>query len=287
MPDNLYPETVCRVCGSSALRHFLRGQTALTECSGCGVIALAVIPSDEERNAYYATSYTLSQDIRTDELAAEMRRWGRLPEQAKLIGNILDRLPPPATIMDIGCDRAYFLDEARRFGYRVIGVEPSETARQYAAQIGIQVEKSIEDISQPIHAAVMWHSLEHTGDPVGSLRSIRNIMVSQGLLAIRVPDFGSFWSSLLKHRWVWFQPEHHSYHFSAATLKTVVEKAGFSVEFVVSQRPNNRLTLQAGHTASRSFFRYLRHPSSIKRRLSAYYQYLTGIELYLLARKTS
>lgn len=287
MPDNLYSETICRVCGSSALRHFLRGPTALTKCSGCGIVALAAIPSDEERAAYYATHYTLSCDIRRDELAAEMRRWGRLPEQAKLIGDIADRLAPPATILDIGCDRAYFLDEARRFGYNVIGVEPSDTAREYAGNIGIRVEKSIEDIEQSIDAAVMWHSLEHTGDPVGALRAIRNIMTSKGLLAIRVPDFGSLWSSLLKHRWVWFQPEHHSYHFSAETLKTVVEKAGFSVEFVVSQRPNNRLTLQAGHTASRSFSRYLHHSSSIKRRLSAYYQYLTGIELYLLARKIS
>ncbi len=286
MPDNIYPKIVCRVCGSADLRRFLRGQTALTECSGCGVVALAAIPSDEERSAYYATHYTLSRDIRADEYAAEMRRWGRLPEQAKLLGDILSRLPPPATILDIGCDRAFFLDEARRFGYRTIGVEPSETARRYAERIGIRVEKNIGDVGEPVHAAVLWHSLEHTGDPVGLLGAVRNIMAPKGLLALRVPDFGSFWSSLLQHRWVWFQPEHHAYHFTAKTLKTVVETAGFSVEFVVSQRPNTLLTLRAGKAAARSFSRYLHHPSSVKRSISACYQYLTGVELYLIARKT-
>ncbi|MBK9248896.1 MAG: class I SAM-dependent methyltransferase [Ignavibacteria bacterium] len=216
-----------------------------------------------------------------------MRRWSRLPEQIKLLSDIISLHQPPATILDIGCDRAPFLDEARRFGYQVVGVEPSESARKDAVKIGIPVVPNLDEITQPIDIAVLWHSLEHTGDPLAMLESIHSLLTSDGIIAIRVPDFGSLWSRLLKHRWIWFQPENHCYHFTVQSLKNVVERAGFDVITIRSQRPSNGLTLKAGTVAMKSFGKYMGEKTSLKRRLAILYQYLTGIEVYVIARKVN
>ena len=194
--NQVQSQAPCPVCGS-ARRMYNQGDTTLAECTECGLVALAVIPSDAERTAYYAQKYALNHDIFRQETAAEMRRWSRMPEQIKLLRDILALRQPPATILDVGCDRAPFLDEARRFGYTVVGVEPSESARKDAGKIGISVVPHIDNIKQVVDIAVLWHSLEHTGDPLAMLQSLHTLLSSDGIIAIRVPDFGSLWSRLL------------------------------------------------------------------------------------------
>ncbi len=282
--NQVQSQAPCPVCGS-ARRMYNQGDTTLAECTECGLVALAVIPSDAERTAYYAQKYALNHDIFRQETAAEMRRWSRMPEQIKLLRDILALRQPPATILDVGCDRAPFLDEARRFGYTVVGVEPSESARKDAGKIGISVVPHIDNIKQVVDIAVLWHSLEHTGDPLAMLQSLHTLLSSDGIIAIRVPDFGSLWSRLLKHRWIWFQPENHCYHFTVQSLKNVVERAGFDVITIRSQRPSNGLTRKAGAVAMKSFGRYMGEKTSVKRRLAMIYQYLTGIEVYVIAKK--
>lgn len=278
----------CIVC-QSPLEYFQRGATSLSRCSACGLVALHPVPSDAERAAYYAQHYALNADIPKQRYAAEQRRWSRQPEQLKLIRDIKNIMPPPATIVDIGCDRAAFLDEARRYGYGVMGVEPSESARRDALGIGIPVYASLEElqhtVQQGVDAVCMWHSLEHVANPPAMLRSLHELLNPKGIIAIRVPDFASVWSSLLRQHWIWFQPQNHSYHFSLPSLGTLLERSGFELLHLCSQRPNSFLTLRSTALAAKSFARYAGMHSSLKRILSGYYEYLTGIELYAIARK--
>ena len=284
LEKSITPIEHCLICNCERIP-FYYGKTHLASCKGCGLVSLAIIPSDEERASYYSQVYSLNQDIPKQKLAAEIRRWSRMPEQIKLIGDILKLKPPPSTILDIGCDRAPFLDEARRFGYTVIGVEPSISAREDAAKIGITTVSDIDFIPQQIDIAVLWHSLEHTGNPRVMLESIHSKLSSDGILAIRVPNFGSLWSRLLHQQWIWFQPENHCYHFTLVSLKNIVQRAGFDILISRSQRPSSILTLRAGSVAIKTFSTYTGQKTSIKRRLATLYQYITGIELYVIARK--
>lgn len=274
----------CIVC-NNPVQGFTLGSTSLIRCSGCGLVASASIPTDEEREQYYTHSYSLTAESAINRSIAEMRRWSRLPEQLKLLQDIEALKSAPATILDIGCDKAYFLDEARRYGYNVVGVEPSQSARIYASSIGIPVYTHIHELHQKFDIAVLWHSLEHSGNPMETITKVYDTLSDDGIIAIRVPDFGSFWSKLLKHRWLWFQPGNHYYHFTQTALTELVQKAGFSVVSVQSQRPNTMLTLRSGMVAIVSFVRYASLSGSMRLRLSQLYQYITGIELYIIARK--
>lgn len=264
---------------------FFVGKTQLIKCSECGLIASASIPTEAERVQYYTHTYSLTAESAVNRSIAEMRRWSRLPEQLKLLRDIAALKKAPAKILDIGCDKAYFLDEARRYGYDAFGVEPSQSAREYARRIGIPMYAHLSEVKDKHDIAVLWHSLEHSGNPMETVRHIYSLLNDDGIIAIRVPDFGNFWSVLLKQNWLWFQPDNHYYHFTKESLAALVLKAGFSIVSLQSQRPSNRLTLRSGFAAIGSFGKYASLSGTFRLRLSQLYQYLTGIELYIIAKK--
>jgi len=246
---------------------------------------LATIPDEHELLQYYADEYELLDQSNKELTTTEIRRWSRLPEQLSLIHDIKKRKSPPAVIADIGCDRGYFLDEARRYGYTVFGIEPSNHAQKYTNAINIPVFSSLQESSLRPDIVVMWHSLEHTTNPLSTLQEIHSHLTDEGIIAIRVPDFGCVWSRLLQQHWVWFQPQNHNFHFSRTSLNFLLTKAGFHPYFVRSQRPNSFITMRSTRIAQSTFTRYTGTSLTAKEYLSPWYQFLTGIELFAIAKK--
>ncbi len=282
--------TTCIVCSTEAsVVQF--GATELCICPTCGLGWLHPMPTNQERAEHYAKQYGLQNDILGNSIQAQMRRWSRLPEQLSLIADIQTLKPAPASVLDVGCDMGNFLDEIRRYGYSVAGVEPSESARSQAHQIGLQVFSSIKELCDDTNTlydvVTMHHVLEHVDNPVVTLTELHSLMAPGGLLLLRVPDFSCFWSKLFKEKWIWFQPENHSYHFTLRSLLQVVQKAGFEIRKATSQRPNNYRTMKAQMLSSHSFSHSMNVTQTFKRAVSPYYQFVTGVELYILAQKTS
>lgn len=275
----------CRICDSTSLTHFQRGSVQLSRCQDCDSVQVINLPDERDLLEYYANDYELVEQTNKELKKSEIRRWSRLPEQLSLMHEIMNIISPPAVIADIGCDRGYFLDEARRYGYSVFGVEPSNHAQKYTQAINIPVFSSLQESSLRPDIVVMWHSLEHTTNPLITLREIHSKLTDEGIVAIRVPDFGSLWSRLLQHRWVWFQPQNHNFHFSHASLDFLLRKAGFQPYFVRSQRPNSFITMRSTYIAQKAFTEYAQTSITIKDYLSPWYQFLTGIELFAIAKK--
>jgi hypothetical protein len=116
------PFQPCRICGSLNTGIIMCGSTPLVRCRDCDAVFLETMKSSEELAEFYAHDYTLNE---THDLSVyERRRMFRLPEQVKLLADLRRLKPPPASLLDIGCDKGFFLDEARRHGYTVAGVEP-------------------------------------------------------------------------------------------------------------------------------------------------------------------
>lgn len=270
----------CPVCHANTLNTTTVGRTQALVCAQCAVVLS--LPSTVQPTTYYAQGYSLTSTVR---VSTEFHRYFRYPEYQHLLSMVSQYVKPPASILDIGCDHGYFLDDARRFGYTVTGVEPSEGARQYAQSIGLNVVQSLDDVHATTDVVTMWHVLEHIADPSPLLQSIFERLRPQGRLLIRVPDFGCLPATLLKDRWIWFQPHHHAIHYTKESLRTVLEQNNFSVELLQSQRPNNRLTKRAYHLASAVMRREhgLKH-KGLRSYLGRLYQDVTGVELLAIAK---
>ncbi len=245
---------------------------------------VVLTPTDVRADeTYYASSYSLSYTTRT---STEVHRYFRYPEYQQLIGQMVTLVKPPARLLDLGCDHGFFLDDARRFGYDVVGVEPSERCRAYAASIGLPVVPSFDDLDGSFDVVTMWHVLEHLSEPAAMLQKLHERMKPGGTLMIRVPDANSFWARLLADQWIWFQPQHHSYHYTKDSLEYLLTTSQFQIISLVHRKPNNILTRRA-YALSYSVMHnaHALAKPSVRQVLARMYQDITGAELFAICRR--
>ena len=136
-------------------------------------------------------------------------------------------------MLDIGCATSFFLDEAKKMGWEVSGVEPSRWARKYAQEkFGIKIifptlnEADFEPESFDV--IVMLDVFEHLAKPREMLLAVRRILKKDGLLVVTTPDVNSLISRILQAKW-WGINRHHLFYFSKRTLEDMFDRTGFCI----------------------------------------------------------
>jgi hypothetical protein len=92
---------------------------------------------------------------------------------------------------------------------------------------------------------------------------------------------------LLKSNWIWFQPENHYYHFTKNSLIYLLNNSGFKTIEIKRQKPNNLLTNKSLSLSNKVFNKYLKSKNTFLDFLKHKYEYITGAEVYAVAKKTS
>jgi SAM-dependent methyltransferase len=136
-------------------------------------------------------------------------------------------------LVDVGCAAGHALVEAKAAGFDVLGVEPSpEMARVARERSGAEVLCSPIEAAEvapgSVGVACLFDVLEHLVDPVAALRRVRGWLEPGGLLAVTVPDFGSWWARASGRRWPFVTPWEHLHYFTRRTLARTLAAAGFA-----------------------------------------------------------
>ena len=134
-------------------------------------------------------------------------------------------------MLEIGCANGFFLDEARKRGWDVVGIEPSRWARAYAEQkIGIRVLSATLDgldfEKERFDVIVMLDVIEHMESPRKVLTMINRALKKDGLLVVTTPDVESVLGKVLRARW-WGINRYHLFYFSRPTLENLFNRTGF------------------------------------------------------------
>jgi 2-polyprenyl-3-methyl-5-hydroxy-6-metoxy-1,4-benzoquinol methylase len=144
----------------------------------------------------------------------------------------MDRLEVPKTLLDVGCGPGTFLMVAQERGWDVHGIELAREAGAWAQRFGLDVHIGTLDQYAPSHqkrfgVVTSFEVLEHVSDPLGMLRSVREVLAPNGRLILSVPNLDDPYC--LKQRIPHAMPPIHINFFNRLSIRRLLEASGFEV----------------------------------------------------------
>ncbi|HET7840528.1 MAG TPA: class I SAM-dependent methyltransferase, partial [Terriglobia bacterium] len=212
------PEAQAFRCTSEAHGDF----TNIVQCLECGLIY---------ENPREAEAAIESQYEQVEDPTYERETGGRVRTFTKLLERI-ETFTKPGRLVDVGCYMGVFLEVARQRGWQTKGIEPSAWAARKAVQKGLDVTNApfrkapLE--AESFDTVTLWDVIEHLHDPLGVLRTARQILRPGGMLALSTMDAQSFYARLMGRHWPWYM-RMHFYYFSRASMTRMLQAAGFKV----------------------------------------------------------
>ena len=179
----------CLICEESNLEKF-KGyfpKHPLVSCKNCGFVFMSQIPSLNELDKYYS-SYSYENG-------------GYLsPLTIKSYQTLLDEFEKYRVsnrILDVGCGRGWFLEEAKKRGWEVFGTEYSSTAVNLCESKGIlmksgKLDPKSFDTTKEFDVITSFEVLEHINNPIEELQNIKKLLRKGGLFYCTTPNFNSF-----------------------------------------------------------------------------------------------
>jgi SAM-dependent methyltransferase len=206
----------------------------IVQCNGCQVRFTQDVPDADSIGPYYkAESYISHTDTRkglVNQLYHSVRSL-TLKSKLALVKEVSGM--GKGSLLDYGSGTGAFLDTMRNAGWQVNGLEPDDTARNVAKDrygLDLHSPAELQDMAPASFDVItLWHVLEHVHDLHHTLDGLEKALKPGGTLLIAVPNYtsgdavhyGEFWAA-------WDVPR-HLYHFSPASMKTLLERHGLDV----------------------------------------------------------
>ena len=182
-------------------------------------------PAPEHLASYYESqayiSHSNTQKGVVAFLYAMVQKWS-LKNKRNLVNKLSNQ---KGTLLDIGAGTGAFCETTKQNSWEVFGVEPSEKAREIAAQKNIFLHQSIEEFKgQQFDVVTLWHVLEHLPDLEKTITVIQKLLKSKGVLIVAVPNYNSYDAKHYKGFWAAYDVPRHLWHFSQKGMRKLFSK---------------------------------------------------------------
>ena len=121
-------------------------------------------------------------------------------------------------ILEIGCGCGFFLDEAKKIGFEIQGVEPSKKAANYASQIleshsvsNIGYEKKLFPEESFDFIAII-HVIDHVFNPLELVQNAYYHLKQGGHIIVCTHDISSLMAKITKDKFIAYSIQHLSYY---------------------------------------------------------------------------
>lgn len=229
---------ICPVCNSSeyAPSYNLRGYRYYS-CNVCGMLFLhhdKDLP--DSVNKQYDSDYF--KDTLKNSMSGYMDYAGQSRPLRKNFKMLLSRitkytsLDSGKSLLDIGCAYGFLLDEAKRYGMTVHGVDLSESAIDWMEKnLGINgtVGLSSDAPNGLFDVITVFEVIEHTNDPHSFLDDLYKRLKTGGLLVISTGANDTLVARLLGKRWWYLNPPDHCLIFSMTALRKLLSTHTFEL----------------------------------------------------------
>lgn len=188
-------------------------------------------PKPEELSNFYKSEKYISHTDSSASLFDKAYQWVKSYMADKKLHWLEMEFPDRGVLLDIGAGTGDFLVRAKRKGWEVSGVEPSQVARKLASKKGVVLEESTTTFPKTSFDVItMWHVLEHVPDLEEQIGELKRLLKEDGLLVVAVPNFKSYDAQKYREHWAAYDVPRHLWHFSQTTIEKLFSAQGFKVE---------------------------------------------------------
>lgn len=230
------------------------GRFAVVRCGSCGLMRTNPRPTPESIALYYPEDYGPYRGTRVNPSAPDTRIRRRLKWVAHQVFRFnTQRLPSlrAGRLLEIGCASGAFLHQMAAGGWRVEGIEFSQTASQAARRLGYHIHTSslenARDVAGDFDLIVGWMVLEHLHEPLPALQKLRTWAKPRSYLVLSTPNAGALERKIFGDRWYALQLPSHLFHFTPRTLGKLLESGGWHLERIFHQRVLTNFVGSVGH----------------------------------------
>lgn len=227
----------CNLCGSNHREPYCpENGLGLVKCQNCGLVYVSPRPDPNELYALYGETYFHNDESGMVGYSNYVADEGNIRKTANgRIARLERYTRQPGRMLDVGCAVGFFLDEARKRGWQVEGLDVSNFAVEYAREhFGLNTRAGsftgLEFAPESFDLVTMWDVIEHVPDPKSYIHKAAAVLRSGGIFSLATPDIDSLPAKLTGKRWVGYKlSEEHLYYFSKRTLAKMLEEAGFEI----------------------------------------------------------
>lgn len=268
-----FEDAVCELCGRAPTQHVLRtvdiawrkpGVFNLVRCEHCDLIITTPRPVADDMHRYYADWYNFKdpEQVRHEaknSLPNRYIQWARL--------KVLERTGPllrGSRVLDVGAGFGvqldYYIDQRGVQGV-ALDFDPATTERSFVkdkAEVRTGDLLSADFDPESFDVVTLYETLEHVYHPKATLEEAYRVLKPGGRLVVEVPNFGGMLRRVFRRYWMSIMVPVHLHHFTRASLRRVVDAAGFATRyhtcnFVPFESTGSWLMLYCGVTGRRMY----------------------------------
>ncbi len=194
---------------------------------------LKTFPVPENLDPYYESDEYLSHSKQTDSFFARCYAFAKavnLKSKSKHIAQYAGRRP----VLDIGAGVGDLVKKLKITGLDAEGFEPNSKARKIALEQGVKLKSSLETEVQNRYGLIsMYHVLEHVPDIIAQKQQLQNLLITDGVLILALPNYDSWDARFFKKYWAAYDVPRHLFHFNRKAVRNF-----FNDEFeIIKEKP--------------------------------------------------
>lgn len=232
----------CPVCGEIGRHLYEKGGYQIHRCRHCGLGFVSDLPTPEELERFYASSYYARDENESGGLGYHTAYASLEPGLKRMYHEHLDGLAHDHPgqrfdrVLDVGCAYGFFLDVAReRFSAsELVGLDVTPEAERIQER-GYRFERGfVEDVPLPedhFDLVFLGDAFEHVRDPVRVADKLSRVLAPGGVLILTTVDFDAALARLLGRRWRLMKPPEHLFYWNRRSLTEIFGARGLQSRF--------------------------------------------------------
>ena len=197
----------------------------ISKCKKCAFLFTNNTPKNEELGKYYQSEEYISHSNSSKGLFNKLYKLVRsitLKQKANLLGK------ETGVLLEFGSGTGELLAACQAKGWKCIGVEPEEKARNQAHRNHklelAETSEKIELAENSIDRIMLWHVLEHIPDLQETVGNFKYWLKKEGELIIAVPNHKSWDAKYYQENWAAYDVPRHLYHFDKNSMSTLLNQ---------------------------------------------------------------